>query len=95
MQFSSINAAFVVVEPASIPKKQLPFISFKSFLGTCDLLCLFMNSSCSCLFLNSGSKPSALDKFTPSIFFILFIKYDKLTSGSSFASIEAPIAIYN
>ena len=54
-----------------------------------------MNSSCSCLFLNRGSKPSVLDKFTPSIFFVLFIKSDKLISGSSFANIEAPIAIYN
>ena len=63
MQSSSINAAFVVVEPASIPKKQLPFIFFISFLVTLDLLCLFTNSSCSCLFLNRGSKPSVLDKF--------------------------------
>ena len=51
----SINASFVVVEPASIPIKQSPSKSFSSRFFTVAFSCLCTNSLYSVSFSNNGS----------------------------------------
>ena len=57
---SSINAILLVVEPASIPRKQFPLNFAKSLFGTVCLLCLSLNSLYSSSIVNSGFKESSV-----------------------------------
>ena len=52
----SIKTSFVVVEPASIPKKQSPSYVLNSFLETLSLSCLSLNCLYSSSVVNKGFK---------------------------------------
>ena len=87
-----ITAAFVVVEPASMPRNTGPFARLISPLAIFAEACLFLNSSSSFSSLKRGCRYFVSDTASGSAFLILSTRDERLTTGSLSARRAAPRA---